>query len=108
MFDCRRILFLAWDPFYICKAIPPLSAGRCHRTCVGQSRGIGRLTLDLQRIGRRLALWHVDYAMHIEADFFGAGGPGLVAEAVLVFAVVTGVEAVITGGDGAVVDYVIV
>lgn len=42
--------------------------------------------------------------MHIEANLFGAGGPGLVAEAVDVLAVVAGVEAVVARRDGSVVD----
>ena len=44
--------------------------------------------------------------MHVEADFFRVAGPVLVAEAVGVFAVVLGVEAVVAGRDGGLVDEV--
>lgn len=44
--------------------------------------------------------------MDVETDFFAGGGPVLVAEAVFEFAVLVGVEAVVTGGDAAFVDEV--
>lgn len=44
--------------------------------------------------------------MDVEGDFFGGGRPVLVAEAVDVFAVGLGGEGVVTGGDGARVDFV--
>ncbi len=44
--------------------------------------------------------------MHIERNFLARCRPVLVAEAVDVFAVVLGFEAVVAGGDGAFIDLV--
>ena len=44
--------------------------------------------------------------MHVERDFFASGRPMFVTETVDVFAVKTGVEGVVTGGDSALVDLV--
>lgn len=49
-------------------------------------------------------LWYVDYSVHVEADFFGVGGPVLVAEAVRVLSVVARFEGVVAGADGALLN----
>ena len=68
--------------------------------------GLGCHTFLLQRIRRRLAFRHIDYAVDIEGDFFCIGGPVLVAEAVGVFAVHRGIEGVVAGAYGGLVDLV--
>ncbi len=60
----------------------------------------------LQRITRCLRLWHIYYPMHIERNLLARSRPMLVAEAVDVFAVVFGFEAMVAGGDGAFVNLV--
>ena len=47
-----------------------------------------------------LALGHVDNPMHIEAHFLRITAPVIVAEAVVVFAVVRRIEAVVTTAHG--------
>ena len=44
--------------------------------------------------------------MNVEADFFGIRGPMLVTEAVHMFSVILGVEAVVAGCYAGVVDYI--
>jgi hypothetical protein len=66
--------------------------------------GCSKLTLFLKRILRSLALGHVDYTMHVEADLLRVRGPVFVAEAVLVFAVMSCHERVVAGADRALVD----
>ena len=56
---------------------------------------------------RCFALWHVYNPVDIEANFFGVGGPVLIAEAVGVSAVGLGIEGVVAGADGALVDLVV-
>lgn len=63
-------------------------------------------TFILQRITRRFALRHIHNAVHVEANFLRTSRPSLVAETVDMLAVVLGVEAVITGGDGPIVHYI--
>ena len=42
--------------------------------------------------------------MHIETDLLRARSPGLITETIDMLAVVLGIEGVVTGGDGFVVD----
>lgn len=66
----------------------------------------GGRTFFLERVLRRLALGDVDDAVDIEADLLGVGGPVLVAEAIGKCAVAGGVEGVVAGADGGLVDLV--
>ena len=70
--------------------------------CEGEEGGEEKCcTFYFQGILRRLALRHIHYPMHVEADFLCRCRPMLVAEAVDVFAIGVGVEAMVAGGDGA-------
>lgn len=62
------------------------------------------LTLLLQWVLRGLALRHVDYTVHVEADLLRVGRPVFVAEAVFVLAVVSCDERVVARADGALVN----
>jgi len=62
------------------------------------------LTLLLERILRGLALRHVNYTMHVEADLLRVCRPVFVAKAVFVLAVVSRHERVVARADGAFVD----
>lgn len=77
-------------------------------THVESARRDGRRTFRFQRITRRLALRHIHNPMHIEADLLRARGPGFIAEAVYVLAVVSGVEGMVARGDSFLVDQVLV
>ena len=61
------------------------------------------LTLLLKRVLRCLALGHVDNSVHVEADLLRVCRPVLVAEAVLVLAVVGCDERVVARADGALI-----
>ena len=65
------------------------------------------LDFGLQGIIRYLMFRHVYDAVYVEANLLAACRPVLVAEAVLEFAVLMGVEAVVAGGDAALVDEVL-
>lgn len=54
--------------------------------------------LRLKRVVRRVRLGYVNNAVHIERDFLGGGTPMLIAEAIYVFAVVSGLEGEIAVG----------
>ena len=64
-------------------------------------------TLFLQWVLWRIALRHVDYTVHVEADLFRIRRPMLVAEAVCISAVFSCVEGVVAGADGSLVDDVV-
>jgi len=74
--------------------------------CLGLACGIwfATLTLLLQWILRGLALRHVDYTVHVEADLLRVCRPVFVAEAVFVLAVMSCDERVVARADGAFVD----
>lgn len=57
-------------------------------------------TFGLEGILRSFALRNVDNAVDVEADFLSTCGPVLIAEAVGVFAIATGVKAVVARRDG--------
>lgn len=75
-------------------------------TCHGSAYNVwcATLTLLLQRVLRGLALRHVDYTVHVEADLLRVGRPVFVAEAVFVFAVVSCDERVVARANGALVN----
>lgn len=56
--------------------------------------------LCLEGILRHLRLGHVDDSVDVEGDFLRVGGPALVTEAVVVFAVGLSSEGVVLVGDG--------
>jgi hypothetical protein len=73
--------------------VPLLIADLSH--VIGQFADLG-----LEGILRHLRLGHVDDAVDVEGDLLGVGGPALVAEAVVVFAVGLGSEGVVLVGNG--------
>ncbi len=64
-------------------------------------------TFGIQRIRLVLGFADVDDTVDVERDFLAVGAPVLVAEAVGVFAVVLGVEAVVAAGYRLLVDFVL-
>jgi hypothetical protein len=55
------------------------------------------LTFGLEGILRHLRFRHVDDSMNVEGNLLGVGGPALVAETVIVFAVSLCGERVVIG-----------
>lgn len=49
--------------------------------------------------------WYVDNAVHVEANLLAVGRPVLVAKAVLVSAIVLGVEGVVARADRSLLDF---
>lgn len=75
-------------------------------TCHGSAYDVwcAALTLLLQWVLRGLALRHINYTVHVEADLLRVGRPVFVAEAVFVLAVVSCDERVVARADGALVN----
>ena len=98
---------------------PPICALGRISMCPLPDHNVGLLILDLteqirkmldfrlQGIIRYLMFRYVYDAVDVEADLLATCRPVLVAEAVLEFAVLMGVEAVIAGGNAALVDEVL-
>ena len=67
-------------------------------------RDVNRRTFYLQGVCRSLAFRDVYYSMHVERYFLRSRRPVFIAEAVNVFPIKGGVEAVIARGDGSLVN----
>lgn len=96
------------SPSYL-EPLPPQQNTITSRLAVHERkrRDVGH-TFSLQRITRCFALGHIHNPMDIEADLLRARRPSFIAETIQVLAIVARVERMVAGGDGFLVDYVLV
>lgn len=64
-------------------------------------------TFAIKRIGRDIALAHVDDSVHVKGHLLSIGTPVLVAEAIGVLSIILGDKGVIAVGDGLLVGLVL-